>query len=191
MADEVPIVSFESPAEWVRWLGENHEVSPGIWLRMFKKATGKPSINYDEALDGALCFGWIDGQKKTYDEVSWIQKFTPRRPRSTWSKRNREHVERLIAGGQMQEAGRRQVELAKADGRWDNAYDSPKDMEIPADFLKALAKSKKAKRFFDSLNKTNLYAIAWRLQTAKRPETREKRMKAILQMMEDGKKLHG
>ena len=157
---------------------------------MFKKDSGVKSVTYDEALDVALCYGWIDGQKNKHDARSWVQKFTPRRARSIWSKRNVEHVERLIAEGKMTAAGWVQIEAAKADGRWTRAYDAAKDMKVPEDFLKELSKNKKAKAFFDTLNKANTYAIAWRLQTAKKPETRERRMNALLEMMKKGEKLH-
>jgi uncharacterized protein YdeI (YjbR/CyaY-like superfamily) len=141
-------------------------------------------------LDQALCYGWIDGQKKAYDEYSWLQKFTPRRAQSGWSKINTEHAERLIKNGQMQQAGLEAVEAAKADGRWQTAYDSPRNASVPEDFLKALAKNKKAKAFFETLNKANIYSIVYRLQTAKKPETREKRMQLILAMMDRGEKFH-
>lgn len=184
----IQIISFDSSKKWEGWLAKNHSASDEIWLQIFKKDSGKKTISYDEALDGALCYGWIDGQKNKYDEKSWLQKFTPRRTKSVWSKRNREHIARLIKEGRMKSAGLKQVEAAKKDGRWDAAYDSPKNMAIPKDFIEALSKNKKAKTFFDTLNKANLYAIAWRLQTAKKPETREKRMKAILLMMKEGKR---
>ena len=148
------------------------------------------SITYAEALDEALCFGWIDGQLKTCDTKSWLQKFTPRRSKSIWSKRNREHVARLIKEKRMTAAGLKEIELAKKDGRWEGAYDSPKNMQVPADFLRELKKDKNAYAFFQTLNKANTSAIAWRLQTAKKPETREKRMQAVLQMLGQGKKLH-
>ena len=138
----------------------------------------------------ALCYGWIDGQKNSYDAESWIQKFTPRRPRSIWSKRNREHIARLEQSGKMKAAGIKQVEAAKADGRWEQAYDSPGNMVVPADFLIKLARNKKAEAFFKTLNKTNTYAIVWRLQTAKKPETRDKRMKEILEMLKKQEKFH-
>jgi uncharacterized protein YdeI (YjbR/CyaY-like superfamily) len=184
------IQAFESQKDWQRWLAKNYSKSNGIWLRFFKKDSGVKSIRYDEALDEALCYGWIDGQLKKYDEKSYIQKFTPRRPKSIWSKRNREHVARLISLGKMREAGLKEIEAAKADGRWEQAYDSPSAMKVPEDFMKELSKNKKAKMFFESLNKANTYAILWRLQTAKKPETREKRMKAILEMLKEGKKFH-
>ena len=147
-------------------------------------------MTYAEGLDEALCCGWIDGQLDKYDEKSWLRKFTPRRSKSVWSKRNIEHVNRLIQAGKMKLAGLKEVEAAKADGRWERAYDSPSAMQVPEDFLKELSKDKKAKAFFETLNKANTYAIAWRLQTAKKPETREKRMKAILEMLKRGEKLH-
>ncbi len=188
--EKQPIVSFATAREWHAWLKTHHAQSNGIELRLFKKGSGERSVSYDEALDEALCFGWIDGQKQSYDEQSWIQKFTPRRPKSVWSKRNREHVARLAKEKRMMPAGLREVEAAKKDGRWDSAYDSQKNMEIPSEFLRELEKDKSAYAFFKTLNKANLYAIAWRLQTAKKPETREKRMKAMLSMLAEGKKFH-
>jgi uncharacterized protein YdeI (YjbR/CyaY-like superfamily) len=148
------------------------------------------TVTYAEALDEALCYGWIDGQLEKYDEKSWLRKFTPRRPKSVWSKRNIEHVNRLVDAGKMKPAGLKEMEAAKADGRWGRAYDSPSAMQVPQDFLAELSKHKKAQIFFETLNKANTYAIAWRLQTAKKPETREKRMKKFIQMLENGEKLH-
>jgi uncharacterized protein YdeI (YjbR/CyaY-like superfamily) len=147
-------------------------------------------VTYVEALDEALCFGWIDGQVKSFDELSWLQKFTPRRLKSQWSQRNTLHVERLIKAGAMSAAGLKAVEAAKADGRWQAAYSSPRNAIPPEDFLKELARNKKAKAFFESLNKANVYAIVYRLQTARKPETRKKRMQLILAMMRQGKKFH-
>jgi uncharacterized protein YdeI (YjbR/CyaY-like superfamily) len=184
------LVTLKTAGDWAGWLDKNQEKSQGIWLRFFKKGSGLASLNYAEALDEALCYGWIDGQSKSYDEKSWIQKFTPRRPKSVWSKRNTEHIARLIDAGRMKPAGLKQVEAAKADGRWQKAYDSPKNMEAPEDFLRELAKNKKAWAFYQSLNRANTYAIAYRLQTAKKPETRDKRMKEILTLLKNGKKLH-
>lgn len=190
MANELPIQFFPSPKGWETWLSKHHEASKGVWLRFYKKASGKKSLTYAEALDVALCYGWIDGQSKKADEESWLQKFTPRRPKSIWSKRNREYIERLQKAGRMKPAGLQEVEKAKADGRWDQAYDSPANMEMPEDFLQKLSKDKSAQAFFNTLNKTNKYAIGWRLQTAKKPETREKRMKNILEMLSRGEKFH-
>lgn len=187
---ELEIISFKSPKEWERWLSKNHTKSNGIWLKFFKKNSGVDSVVYSEALDEALCYGWIDGQLKKYDDLSYLHKFTPRRQKSVWSKRNREHIERLMKAGKMKPAGLKTVEEAKSNGSWDKAYDSPGAMQIPKDFLKELSKNKRAKTFFETLNKANIYAIMWRLQTAKKPETRIKRMKTILEMLKKGKKIH-
>ncbi len=189
--EDYQIIPFKTPKDFEKWLAKNHNRSTGIWLNFFKKDSGVKSINYKEALDEALCYGWIDGQAKSYDEKSWLQKFTPRRKKSIWSKRNTENIERLTKAGKMKPAGLKEVEAAKADGRWQKAYDSPGNMKIPDDFLKLLNKNNKAKKFFDTLNKTNLYAIAWRLQTAKKPETKERRMKLIIEMLSKGEKFHG
>ncbi len=188
--NELPVISFKTAKDWRNWLEENHNKEKGIWLRMYKKGTDKTSVNYETALDEALCYGWIDGQKKKCDNESYLQKFTPRRSRSIWSKRNIEHIERLEKEGRMRPAGRKEVEAAKADGRWERAYDSPKNMQVPEDFIAELSKNKKALAFFEGLNKTNRYSIAWRLQTAKKPETREKRKKVMLEMMARGEKFH-
>jgi uncharacterized protein YdeI (YjbR/CyaY-like superfamily) len=190
-ASDPPIIAFPSPQEWESWLAKNHGTSRGIWLRFFKKGSVEATVTYPEALDVALSYGWIDGQSKGLDDLSWIQRFTPRRPKSVWSKINTQRVEGLIKEGKMKAAGLKEVEAAKADGRWDKAYDSPSSMAIPEDFLKELARNKKAEAFFKTLNKTNTYAIAWRLQTAKRPETRARRMSQILAMLAEGRKLHG
>jgi len=187
---DLPTISLKSPKDWASWLVKNHAKSGGIWLRLFKKDSGIATVTHAEALDEALCYGWIDGQLDKYDEKSWLRKFTPRRAKSVWSKRNIEHVNRLTDAGKMKPSGLKEVEAAKADGRWGRAYDSPSAMQVPEDFLKELSKNKKAQAFFETLNKANTYAIAWRLQTAKKPETREKRMKKFIQMLENGEKLH-
>ena len=187
---EQPVLSFASRRDWERWLAKNHEISNGIWLRFFRKESGTATVIYVDALEVALCHGWIDGQFKKFDETSWLQRFTPRRPRSIWSKRNTEKAEALIRAGKMKPAGLRQVDLAKQDGRWHEAYDSPSKMQVPDDFLEKLSGSKKALEFYQSLNKSNTYAIARRLQTAKKPETREKRMNTILEMLARGEKFH-
>ena len=187
---DLPTLAFTTTEDFTSWLAKHHKVSSGIWIRLFKIKSGVPTITYAEALDIALCYGWIDGQKKAYDTESWLQKFTPRRHKSIWSKRNREHVERLDKSGMMEAAGIEEVEAAKADGRWEQAYESSTNMIVPTDFLNELAKNKKAEAFFKTLNKTNIYSIVWRLQTAKKPETRNKRMKAILEMLKKGEKFH-
>ena len=181
---------FKSSAEFRRWLEKNHAKSDGIWLRFYKKGSVEKSVARADALDQALCFGWIDGQAKPCDDQSWLQKFTPRRPRSGWLKLNTRHVGRLVKTGAMTPAGMQAVEAAKADGRWKAAYDSPRNALPPEDFLKELGKNKKAKAFFETLSKANVYSIVYRLQTAKKPETRERRMKSILTMMAEGKTFH-
>jgi uncharacterized protein YdeI (YjbR/CyaY-like superfamily) len=184
------VLQFATQKEWRRWLAKYHAACDGMWLRIFKKGANKPTVTYDQALDEALCYGWIDGLKKSHDVESFIQRFTPRRPRSLWSIRNKTHVARLIKAGKMKPSGLKQIEAAKADGRWKHAYDSPKNMLVPEDFLKELAKDKKALGFFKELNKANTYAIAWRLQTATKPEIRERRMKSLLAMLAQQQKLH-
>ena len=172
-------------------VAENHAASDGIWLRFFKKGSGVRSVTYAEALEEALCFGWIDGQRQKSDEGSYLQKFTPRRPRSGWSKINVGHAERLITNGRMMPAGLRAIEAAKSDGRWERVYDSPGRMTVPEDFLQALAKNKKAKAFFEKLDKTNRFSIGYRLQTARNAEARDKRMTAIIDMLKKGERFHG
>jgi len=171
-------------------MAKEHARSPGLLLRIHKKESGVPSVTYAEAHDQALCFGWIDGQKLPFDASSWVQKFTPRRAKSSWSKKNVAHVGRLIREGQMTPAGLNEVEAAKADGRWAAAYDSPATATVPPEFVKALARNPKAKKFYATLNKANLYAIAYRLQTAKRSETKIKRMRLIIDMLARGEKFH-
>ena len=190
MASDYEIIPFKTQADFRKWLHKNHASVPGIWLKMFKKDSGIESINYKQALDEALCYGWIDGQSKSGDDKYWIQKFTPRRKKSMWSKRNIEHIERLRKEGKMREAGEKEVEAAKADGRWAAAYDGPATIKMPEDFLKELSKDKKAEAFFNTLNKTNTFAIAWQLQTAVKLETRERRFKKLLEMLKKGKKIH-
>jgi uncharacterized protein YdeI (YjbR/CyaY-like superfamily) len=187
---EPEIIHFKTQKELERWLDKNQNKSKGIWLHLFKKNSGVKSIGWQDAVEAGLCYGWIDGQAKPFDEQSWLQRFTPRRAKSIWSKKNTGHAERLIKAGRMKPRGLAEVEKAKADGRWDKAYDSPTSMKAPEDLLKALEKNKKAKAFFETLNKTNQSAINWRLQTAKKPETREKRMKKILEMLKKGEKFH-
>src|SRR5262245_41225507 len=188
--DETPVLAFASAGKWGAWLAKNHARSTGIWLRIFKKGSDTPTVTYSEALDEALCHGWIDSQKRPGDEQSWLQRFGPRRPRSGWSRINTSHAERLIKARRMKAPGLAKIEAAKADGRWQRAYDSPGASKVPADFMARLSKDKKALRFFEGLNRANLYAIAYRLQTAKKPETREKRMLAILAMLSRGEKFH-
>lgn len=187
---EPSIKVFKTQKAFETWLSGNYHRQEGIFLRIYKKASGITSIDYVQALDVALCYGWIDGVKKSYDEVSFIQKFTPRREKSMWSKINVGHAARLIEAGKMQPPGLAEIERAKADGRWERAYDAQRDMQVPEDFLKEVCKDKKAWTFYESLNKQNKFAIAFRLQQAKKPETREKRLKEFLTMMKEGKKFH-
>jgi uncharacterized protein YdeI (YjbR/CyaY-like superfamily) len=183
-AKDNPVISFESPKQWTAWLAKNHTVSSGVWLRIAKKGTGPKSLSYDQALEAALCYGWIDGQKKSYDESSWLQRFTPRGPKSGWSKINRQKAEALAKLGKLKPAGRAAVESAKQDGRWDAAYDSARSAGVPDDLRQALDRNAKAKAFFATLDGRNRYAILYRLQTAKRPETRVKRLQLFIGMLE-------
>jgi uncharacterized protein YdeI (YjbR/CyaY-like superfamily) len=183
-------ISFTSSSDFRGWLAKNHSQSDGILLRVYKKDTGVATVTYAEALYQALCFGWIDGQKKAYDKQSWLQLFTPRRRKSGWSKINTQHAERLIATGEMAPFGLREVNAAKADGRWKAAYDSFGTAAVPDDFLRKISRNKKAKAFFETLNRANLYSIAYRLQTAKTPETRDKRIVAIIEKLAREEKFH-
>lgn len=187
--DTLPTIEFKTGKAFEDWLDQNHEISHGIWMKIFKKGSEITTISYAEALDVALCYGWIDGQKQTFDQYSWLQKFCPRTAKSIWSKVNIGHVERLTSQGRMRPAGVNAIENAKADGRWERAYDSPSQMTLPDDFLQELSKNREAEAFFRSLNKTNLFAIGFRLQTAKKQETREKRMKDIIEKLAKGEKL--
>lgn len=189
-AKEIPVLLFADQQAWAVWLAENYATSTGLWLRLAKKASGLSSVSYAEALDVALCYGWIDGQKQSYDENSWLQKFTPRGLKSIWSKINREKVAQLIERGLMQPAGIAAVESAKQDGRWDAAYDSARTMTVPDDFQAALDQNVAAAAFFATLNSANRYAILWRIQTAKKAETRTKRIEQFIQMLENKEKLH-
>jgi uncharacterized protein YdeI (YjbR/CyaY-like superfamily) len=188
MAEELPIKAFRTPEAFRAWLEKNHETSPGIRIRYFKKGSGKPSIVYKEALDEALCFGWIDGHSKSEGEDSYVQRFTPRRARSNWSKVNRDHVARLEREGRMTPAGRREVERAKADGRWDAATEPPSKATLPDDFVAELEKpkNKKAKAFLASLPKMNAYSIHYRLHTAKKAETRKARITKFIAQLNAG-----
>lgn len=187
---ELPIVLFEDEGAWEAWLDAHHAESPGAWLRLAKKNAPIRSVTYAEALDVALCYGWIDGQKKSYDDDSWLQKFTPRGPKSLWSKINRDKVDALAAAGRMKPAGLLAVERAKEDGRWDAAYDSQRNATMPEDLQTALDATPAAKEFFATLNGANRYAILFRVQTAKKPETRARRIETLVAMLARGEKLH-
>jgi uncharacterized protein YdeI (YjbR/CyaY-like superfamily) len=185
-----PIEFFAKPADFERWLRKHHAKASCVWVKFAKKRSGIASVNWDQAVDVALCYGWIDGQSKSLDETYILQRFTPRGKRSKWSKLNRERVARLTKEGRMQPPGIDEVDRAKADGRWDAAYDSPANAKVPDDLAKALAKSAKARRFFESLNSQNRYAILYRLQDAKKPETRARRLAQFVEMLTKGEKLY-
>ncbi len=183
---ELPTLPFESKKKFAEWLAKNHDKSAGVWMKLAKKATGIPSVTYAEAVEVALCYGWIDGQAGSFDEQYFLQKFTPRRPKSIWSKINVEKVERLIASGEMKPSGLKAVEAAKQDGRWVAAYSSPKNIVVPEDFQSALEKNKKAKAFFESLTGSKRYSFLFRIETAKKAETRIKRISQFVEMLEKG-----
>ncbi|MBV9231401.1 MAG: YdeI/OmpD-associated family protein [Chloroflexi bacterium] len=189
-ADNLPTMSFDNQQDWERWLAEHHTNTEGIWLKIAKKETGIPSVSYAEALESALCYGWIDGQKASFDDKYWLQKFTPRRPKSIWSQVNCDKATALITEGKMQPAGLRQVELAKADGRWDVAYASQSKITIPADFQSELDKNQQAQDFFSTLNSVNRYAILYRIHTAKKPETRSARIQKFIEMLSKNEKIY-
>ena len=184
------IFFFESQNEWETWLADNYELQEGVMLKFAKKGSGVTSINYSEALDVALCYGWIDGQVRAIDGAFYMQKFTPRRPRSVWSKRNIGKVEELTKLGKMKQPGLTEVEAAKADGRWEQAYDSPANATIPPELEAALNAHPKAKAFFETLNKANRYAVIWRITTARKPETRAARLAKIMTMLENKETFH-
>jgi uncharacterized protein YdeI (YjbR/CyaY-like superfamily) len=188
--DGLAKIPFASPAEWERWLEEHHGASGGVWIKMAKKDSGIDSVRYPEVLDCALCFGWIDGRREALDERYFLQRFTPRAPRSTWSRINREKVEGLIEQGRMRPAGLAEVERAKADGRWEAAYESQKHIAVPADLQRELDARPEASAFFAGLSSQNRYAILYRLQDAKRPETRARRLQKFVAMLEAGETIH-
>ena len=185
-----PVLLFEDQNGWAGWLVENHATSTGVWLKLAKKATGLQSVSYDEALEVALCYGWVDSLKKSYDDTAWLQRFSPRGPKSIWSKINRKKAEDLIQGGQMKAAGLAAVERAQQDGRWDAAYDSQRTAAVPADLQTELDKNETAQAFFTALDSQNRYAILFRIQTAKKPETRARRIEQFVQMLARHEKLH-
>lgn len=188
--EPLPTLAFADQSEWESWLDEHHTTATGLWLKIGKKALGTPSVTYAEALESALCYGWIDGQKAALDHEHWLQKFTPRRPRSVWSRVNRDKAMALIAQGRMRAEGLRQVELAKADGRWEAAYESQRTTVVPPDLQAALDAQPAARAFFATLDSGNRYAILYRVQTAKRPETRAARIQKFVAMLVEGRKIH-
>jgi uncharacterized protein YdeI (YjbR/CyaY-like superfamily) len=187
---DLEILEFVSAKEWSRWLAQNHAVSPGVWVRMAKKSCPRPLLAYAEALDAALCHGWIDARKKGEGENTFLQRFTPRAKRSIWSKINRAKVLALIEEGRMLPAGLREVERAKADGRWDAAYDSHRTATVPDDLRAALEANPDAREFFETLNSANRYAILFRVQTTKTPAGRAKKIGQLVEMLERKEVFH-
>ena len=184
-----PVLFFDTPAKLEAWIDEHGEDSDGIWLKFAKKDSGIESVVYAEAVEIALSYGWIDGQAKRHDDHHYLQRFTPRRPRSKWSKINREKAERLMAEGRMRPAGLREVERAKEDGRWDEAYDSPSTATVPDDFRAALDAEPAAAEFFASLGSARRYSFLYRITDAKRPETRAKRIAEYVELLARGETL--
>jgi uncharacterized protein YdeI (YjbR/CyaY-like superfamily) len=184
------IVEFESASQWDKWLAKNYSISKGIWIRFFKKTSDVSSISNSDALDAALCYGWITGQARPYDERSWLGRFVPRRAKSIWSKINTKRAEILIGQGRMKPAGLKQVEDAKRDGRWDRAYNPPSTAKLPEDFIKALQKNKQVEVFFRTLNRANIYSVVFRLENAKNEKSRRMKIKQIIKMFEKGEKFH-
>ena len=185
---DLPILPFASKKKWADWLAKQHDKSAGVWLKLAKKGSEIPSVTYDEAVDSALCYGWIDGQKKGFDDKYWLQKFTPRGARSIWSKINTEKAEKLIKSGDMKRAGLKVIEAAKQDGRWEAAYESQKNISVPDDFQAELDKNPKAKASFATLNSVNRYAILFRIHNAKKAEARVRRIQQFVEMLERGEK---
>ncbi|NVB36653.1 YdeI/OmpD-associated family protein [Pseudenhygromyxa sp. WMMC2535] len=181
--------AFATPKALETWLRANHSRKQELWVRIYKKASGTPSISWEDCVVACLTWGWIDGVKRSLDEVSYLQRITPRRPKSGWSKKNRAHAERLIAERRMQPAGLLHVEAARADGRWERAYAGSADMELPEDFLRALDAQPAAKAFFATLRRAQIYSIYHQLHGAKRPETRARRMEKILAALAEGRAL--
>ncbi|VAW71480.1 conserved hypothetical protein [hydrothermal vent metagenome] len=185
--DPVKIMTFATPKDLGQWLKVNHAIESELWLKIFKKKSGITSVTWDDVVIEILCWGWIDGIKKSIDDQAYLQRVTPRKARSNWSKRNRDHVERLISEGRMMEPGLVQVYAAKADGRWENAY-AASEMKVPEDFLTALEKKPKAKQFFKTLTKSSRYVIAYGLTSAKKPETRQRRFVKFIDLLVKGEK---
>lgn len=190
MADDLPILLFATPPDLEAWLEENHAQPGGFWLKVAKKGSGEQSVTYAEALELALCFGWIDSQKRGFDEKFFLQRFTPRRPRGRWSRINRDKAEELLAAGSVRQPGMAEIEAAKADGRWEAAYEGARTATVPDDLRRELDANPAAAEFFAALGSSNRYAIVYRLNDAKKPETRERRLRKFVAMLERGEKIH-
>jgi uncharacterized protein YdeI (YjbR/CyaY-like superfamily) len=191
VTDKLPIHLFAEPGDLEAWLEENHASSGGMWLKIAKKGSGERSVTYAEALEVALCFGWIDSQKRGFDDQHFLQRFTPRRPRGRWSKINREKAEALIEAGRMRPAGMAEVEAARADGRWEAAYEGQRAAKVPPDLQRELDANPAAAEFFASLDSANRYAILYRLDEAKKPEMRQRRLRKFVAMLDRREKAHG
>src|ERR1700736_1536465 len=185
-----PARLFKSKQDWAAWLEKNHRKSTGLWLRLAKKNSRIRSVSYKEALEGALCYGWIDRQKRPESDQAWLQRFLPRSGKSLWSKINREKALALIASGEMKEAGQAAIENAKQNGRWEAAYDSPRSATVPGDFQAALDANPRATAFFETLDRANRYAVLWRIQTVKKAETRARKIEQFIDMLAKKEKLH-
>jgi uncharacterized protein YdeI (YjbR/CyaY-like superfamily) len=190
MAEELLTLLFATPAEFEAWLERHHTEPDGIWLKIAKKGVEETSVTYAEALELALCFGWIDSQKRGFDERHFLQRFTPRRPRGRWSKINREKAEVLLGAGSVRPAGLAEIDAAKADGRWEAAYEGQRGAQVPPDLRRELDANPAAAAFFAGLDGANRYAILYRLDEAKKPETRERRLRKFIAMLERGEKIH-
>jgi uncharacterized protein YdeI (YjbR/CyaY-like superfamily) len=188
--DELPTLFFASPGEWEEWLEREHERAGGVWMSIAKRGAPRAGTSYSEALDVALCFGWIDGQKAALDARHWLQRFTPRSARSRWSQNNRDRAQALIDAGRMRPAGHAQIERARADGRWDAAYPGARAATVPEDLERALAANPDARAFFDTLDGANRYAILYRIHEARRPQTRAARIARYVEMLAAGERIH-
>jgi uncharacterized protein YdeI (YjbR/CyaY-like superfamily) len=186
--DGVEIIAFRDVAAWESWLANNHELQAGVWLKMAKKGSGIPSVTDDEVVDVGLCYGWVSGQRKSFDESYYLQKYVPRRPKSLWSKVNVDKVEKLLAARRMREPGMAEVRAAQADGRWDAAYESQKHATVPPDVVAALQENKEAKDFFDSLDKTDQYRLYLPVLQARTPKARAARLEKMIAMVEADRK---
>lgn len=189
-SSEKEIRLFAKPSDWEAWLAANHGSSQGVWLRLGKKGSGTRSVTHAEALEVALCYGWIDGQKLGESAQAWLQRFLPRSARSIWSRINREKAQALIATGRMQAAGHAAIDVAKKNGNWDAAYESPKAAAVPPDFQAALDANPQAREFFDALDRANRYAILFRIQTVKKPETRARKIQEFIHMLKRRERIH-
>ncbi|MDX1413248.1 MAG: YdeI/OmpD-associated family protein [Candidatus Promineifilaceae bacterium] len=187
---DLPIIPFATQEEWEQWLENNHESAPGVWLKLAKKSSKIQSVSYAQAVESALCYGWIDGLKNRYDDQYWLQRFTHRRPKSKWSRLNRERAEQLIEEGRVKSSGMKEIEEAMADGRWDKAYEPQATITVPNDFQQCLDENPTAREFFAGLNSRNRYAILFQIEDAKRPETRARRIKKFIDLLNEQKKLY-